>query len=696
MGSYQVRLLGLARIDTDEAVIGLGPAQRQAVFAALALQAGRVVPRDELIAAVWDDPPSGATGSVYTHISALRRVLRPLRSESSGDVLSASRAGYCLVVPHDQIDVFRFTELCEQARRHERAEDLPGEREALSAALALWQGEPLAGIPGPSAAAHRARLTETWLTATEREADVAIAGGEYERVAAELAELVREHPLRENLHRSLMLALWHSGRPTDALRAFDRASEAIADAAGIAPGEALTSLYGKIKAGESPDGAVPRGQPKVPHLPARAEPLVGRQEAIDRLHAALSGLRAGRGGTLLVEGGPGDGKTALLMETVAAADDVTVLWSASDELSTVTSLSVVRLAADGAAAPAVDGVNNPDRCVRVVRALAEWRPVLIVADDLQWAREPVVRILRELHRLTEELPLLLVVAARPYPRSQQLRLACGELRADAEPLRLPPLTPAEVRALSAELLAHLPGDGLLDLLHQHSAGNPAYLREMLVAYDDGHDIATGDANERYPRLVEVIGCHVASLSADALRVLSTASLLGESFTRELLALAEDRQQAELAEAIDEARAAGVVDEADGQVRFRVPVVRAAFAARTPPGIRVMLHEALAAALARGGASAHAVAKQLVQAPSALANEWVPEWLLRVAPELSEQAPTMAAELLRQVARQQHVTDEQRASMLAALARLLLSAGQDEAAPPAQGRHSGDHARPRSR
>lgn len=698
---YQVRLLGVAQIDTAATVIALGPAQRRAVFAALALRAGHVVPRDELIAAVWgDDPPNGATGSVYTHMSALRRVLRPLRSGASGDVLSASRAGYCLDVPPEQIDVFQFAELCEQARRCERAEDLLGERAALRAALELWRGEPLAGIPGPSAAAHRARLTETWLITMERNADVAIANGEHEQVAAELAALVREHPLRENLHRSLMLALWHCGRQADALRTFDEASEAIADAAGIEPGPPLISLYDKIKAGESPPSgaggdAVPRRQVKAPQLPARAEPLVGRQQAVGRVHAGLSSLHDGRGATLLVEGDPGIGKTALLMEAVVAADDVTVLWSATDELSRTTSLSVVRFAADGDAAPTVDGLNELDRCVRVVRSLAEWCPVLIVADDLQWARDPVVRVLRDLCQLTEELPLLLVVAARPHPRSDQFGLACGELCAGTGPLRLPPLTSAEVLTLAEELLAYLPGDGVLDLVYRHSAGNPAYVREMFCAYEEGRDIATGDANERFPRLVEVISGHLASLTAPALRMLSTASLLGDSFSREVLSLAEDRRQAELADAIDEASAAGVLEDIDGHLRFLVPVVRAAISAKTPPGIRAMLHEELAVTFARGGASAHAVGKQLLQAPSALAKEWVPEWLLRVATELTEQAPAMAAELLRQVARQPCVTDDQRASMLAVLARLLLPDGPDETGPPAQSQHADDGAQEHS-
>ena len=678
---YQVRLVGVPRIQLPGSDVAIGPAQRRAVFAALALRPGQVVPRDELVAAVWgDDAPAKVTGSVYTHISALRRVLDKIPAPSGQPVLTASRAGYCLTVPAERIDVFQFTRLLEDARRCGSLRDTDGERKALGEALAIWQDEPLAGVPGPAAATQRARLTELWLSAVERHAELRLADGRHEEVVAELAELVCDHPLRENMHRLLMLAMWQGGHADDALAVYRQGKQLIADAAGIEPGRALTEVYERIKAGERPS---PRtcgpGARRQVQLPPRAQPFVGRAAERERIGQALAAVGRGRGGSLLVEGGPGTGKTALLLETVAAARAAghTVLWSATDELAAMTSVDLVCTAAEAnATAGVVDGLHQLDRCKSAVLALAAQAPTVIVADDCHWARDRIVRDLRDVLDAAAGLPLLVILGARPYPRGAELQRVVRRIRAGGGCIELGPLSPGELHELGSAMLGRALTPDAVATAHRLTGGIPGYARSFLAV--DGHARLGGRDHETGPvsapgcqALVELITAQYSVLSAPTMRMLATAALLGGSVPRAALAVALDAAPGVLTEAIDEATTAGVIDADGDVVRFRIPVVREAFASRTPQSVRSVLHEELAARLARAGMAAELVGKLLLKAPGALVKDWVPDWLLASVAELGASAPSLATELLTRTIRQPFATEAQRAAMLAALTRILL-------------------------
>ncbi|WP_033346220.1 AfsR/SARP family transcriptional regulator [Catenuloplanes japonicus] len=225
----RVRLLGPVTIARDGGPVVLGGGRRTAVFTALALQAGHAVTRDELIAAVWgEDPPVSATGSLYTYVSDLRAALGPDR-----DVLSSGGGTYTLLLPPDAIDVTRFEALREQARRHRTDGDPTAEAAELDAALRLWaedapgrsaggllpdagDTEPLAGVPGPFAAAERDRLTELRRVTMDRRAALNSAlvrpGMLDDREARALAQSVAPEPLGpDRLRRLIADAGGHAG-----------------------------------------------------------------------------------------------------------------------------------------------------------------------------------------------------------------------------------------------------------------------------------------------------------------------------------------------------------------------------------------------------------------------------------------------------------------------------------------------------
>ena len=110
-------------------------------------------------------------------------------------------------------------------------------------ALELWRGPPLADLQyEPLAQNEIRRLEELRVIATEHRLEADLALGRHVEAVPELEALVREHPLREGLRRMLMLALYRSGRQTDALAAYQHAREKLVDEHGLDPDEPLRRL----------------------------------------------------------------------------------------------------------------------------------------------------------------------------------------------------------------------------------------------------------------------------------------------------------------------------------------------------------------------------------------------------------------------------------------------------------------------
>ncbi|WP_410599331.1 BTAD domain-containing putative transcriptional regulator [Amycolatopsis sp. lyj-90] len=649
--SLTVRLLGGAPARHGSGEIALGPAQRQAVFAALALHAGQFVSRKDIIDAVWGErPPDSATGIVYTYVSALRRALEPV-----GEPLVATRAGYSLDLPRQQVDVHVFEAELERARTYRLAGEHHRELESLRSALAQWRGSALTGIPGPFAETQRARLNELRMGALERQAEVALHLGGYRDLVGELAVLVERHPLHEGLHRMLVTALFRSGRQAEALAAFDSARETIIEQSGLEPGPELLALRQRVLDGDpslhhqdQPDRHRPTRA-----LPERTSAFVGREFELGRLRRHLSALLdEGRGGTVWLDGEAGSGKSALLAEALATAGNRT-RWVEADELTSAVPLSLI---ADCLGGEALDNLT------RTVTELCEDGPRVLVFEDLHWADEDSLLAWQRLHRLTTHLPLLLIGSARPLPRRRTLDVLRSRL--DGEIVSLPPFDGPAVAALAEETLARDPGEDFLGFAAEYTAGNAGYLCELFTEFAEGHDLAAAP----HRRITAVVEDHLATLSVACKRTLTSAALLGSSFTVADLTGVTGRELRALIEAVEEALAARVLETEGDRLRFRVPLVRSVFAANTPPAIRAVLHQEIAATMVGSGAPADRVAEQLLQVGDELTARWIPQWLLDNVGVLST-GP--AVELLHLLSHQRNLTEEQHQSLAGELAALLL-------------------------
>ena len=231
------RILGPVEVWDDGAQLQLGGPKQRAVLALLLLDAGRVVSTDRLIDALWgEQPPATAATSLQNFVSQLRKVV-------GADVLVTKPPGYRLQLEPEQLDLERFRRLVEGSRQQGAAQRAATLREALG----LWRGPALADLAFESfALSESARLEELRLAALEERIEADLESGRHGELAGELEALVREHPLREPLRRSLMLALYRSGRQAEALQAYHDARRALVDELGIEPSAALQQLHGAI------------------------------------------------------------------------------------------------------------------------------------------------------------------------------------------------------------------------------------------------------------------------------------------------------------------------------------------------------------------------------------------------------------------------------------------------------------------
>ncbi|MDX3190930.1 BTAD domain-containing putative transcriptional regulator [Streptomyces sp. MN03-5084-2B] len=698
----RLQLLGPLKAWQGETELDLGSAHRRTVLAALAMHPNRTVSREELIDAVWGDaPPQSAQGSIYTYVSGLRRALEPGRAKGEGPQLLASiGSGYSLRLDADAIDVHRFETLREQAQRRHAAGDLRGAREAFDDALALWHGVPLSGLPGPFAAAQRARLTEVRLTTVERRAEVVLESGGHTELVAELTALTREHPFRETVRGLLMRALVRAGRRTEALAVYADVRNRLVESSGTEPGPALRRLHDELleKPAAAPEPKPPRHRrpARLPAtaLPERAEFFVGREAELDRLREAVAVLGAGAGRSVWLEGEPGSGRTALLAEVLTMAEDLNPAFAAADALDQrfslrplLDALGVSRRATDERRAALAERLAEPsgedpvDGMLGLVRELCAEAPLVLVVDDLQWADDTTLRVWRYLSRETRRLPLLLVGACRPVPRPAALDDLLDN--DDIALLTLPPLAEDATRELATELAGAPPGPGL-QLLVSYAAGNPRYVREIvetllsqsMIVLDGVHAHLDGNSCQTIPSpLGTRITQYLSFLSSGTRDTLRWAALLGREFSPGDIAVATERPPTALVGAVDEAITSGVLVESGDRLAFRHPLVRRVLYEKTPAAMRVALHRQLAEAFAAAGAPAERVAEQLAAAPAQV-DPWVTGWLLEHIGTVATETPRVAVDLLRHAVTQGTLPPDARETLTATLARLLFWLGRE--------------------
>ena len=295
------RLLGNLSVANDDGTpVAIPAAKRRALLAILLLQRGRPIQRDALIEALWgDEAPDAATDSLFAHVSRLRR-------DIGSDAIRSVPGGYVLPVRDDELDVLIVEREVAAGRRALAMGHAPAAATVLAQALARWQGPALAEFGGLEfAQPDIAQLEELRASVLEDRIEADLALQRHHDLVAELEQLVQVHPLRERMWSHLMLALYRSGRQSDALDRFRQLRRTLVADLGLDPGPELQELQRRILS-QDPALSAPAVAGRVVDLPPSPTRTVGRGHEIELAREILAGNR------LLTLTGPGGvGKTRL-------------------------------------------------------------------------------------------------------------------------------------------------------------------------------------------------------------------------------------------------------------------------------------------------------------------------------------------------------------------------------------------------
>lgn len=365
-------------------------------------------------------------------------------------------------------------------------------------------------------------------------------------------------------------------------------------------------------------------------------PLVGRHEAVRELETAVAQASAGQSGLVLVAGEPGIGKTHLAQHVAsrAAVDGTRVLWATcwegegappfwpwiqvlrayarsgtpagfqadlgpqAAEISTLVPELVVGSADTPPLSTAAPSPGSRfrlfDSLGRFLRRASLQRPMLLVLDDLHWADEPSVEMLRFLAGDLQQSRLLLLGTYRDVevrPEHPLTRLI-GQLTV-ARHLTLEGLSHDDLAELVTELTGTRPSDDGV-LLHRQTKGNPFFVRE-LVTLHGGAVVAT-------PWMPQGVG-HVIRRRLEVLTtpcrdLLAAASVLGAEFEPRLVSRVARVPVREASALLEEARRTRLVEETGviGHDRFVHALVREVLYADLESSRRRQLHHRAATAI----------------------------------------------------------------------------------------------------
>lgn len=395
------RLLGPLEVVADNGnLVALGALRQRLLLSVLLWHAGRVTAVSELIDSVYEtDPPQSAAHAIQVYVSALRKSLGPER-------LVHRPPGYVLLAEPDEIDLSRFDRLIADGQLAVADGRLGRGAELFGQAEALVRGKPLADLEGaPFADRVSVVITERVDAAAILRTEAALALGRHAALIPELGSRLAANPLDEVLRSQLMLALYRSGRQSQALDLFDAGRRFLADELGLDPGQRLSAMQQAIL---RQDAALDLPTPTVWTPPEQLDLFVGREAELADLAAAVvePGARL-----VTLTGVGGTGKSRLAVETARAVLDRFEAGAAVIALAPVRDGSLV--AAAISAGLDIRPPEGPGDLTALTAAL-KGRRLLLVLDNFEhvMSARPVVAdlltALPDLHLLvTSQVPLKL-------------------------------------------------------------------------------------------------------------------------------------------------------------------------------------------------------------------------------------------------------------------------------------------------
>ena len=311
------------------------------------------------------------------------------------------------------------------------------------------------------------------------------------------------------------------------------------------------------------------------HLRRVTGAVVGRASELSTIRAELKNA-ATRMSAVTLEGEPGIGKTRLLLAAaeMAGADGFTVVAITADEeihgpfllAQSLLVAPALREVLGGSAAEAsvqhaldaisgrdqagVEGMSSEARQLRAfdlgavaIGAIAAERPLALLIDDVQWADDDTLRLLRYVTRADADRPIFLFLCIRPdefATVSEAVNLVADMERMGlVHRLRLNRFSPPETGELARQLLSGTVDPASAEAMHVQSEGVPFIVEELIRTYRDAGLLQqidgvwrmTRNAARLVPSAVRtLIGRRAGRLAAETRAVLSDAAILGRSFS----------------------------------------------------------------------------------------------------------------------------------------------------------------------
>jgi tetratricopeptide (TPR) repeat protein len=377
--------------------------------------------------------------------------------------------------------------------------------------------------------------------------------------------------------------------------------------------------------------------------------LLERERELAELDALMGLAVDGRGGSAVVEGPAGIGKSRLLAEARARAEGrMLVVAGRGSELEREFSFGVVRqlfeahvataeqrgrllMGAASAAAGVFGGFYAEDDDAGgasfaalhglywLTLNLAEDRPLLVCVDDLHWCDKPSLYYLAYLAKRLEGTQILLLTGLRSAEPGTDAALI-GEITQDPAvvTVRPAPLSDKAVSALVGDRLGDLPDDEFRSACQASTGGNPLLVEQLLNALQaEGvrpEGASAGLVRDIGPRAVSrTVLLRLARLPDAAARVARSLAVLGEGAPLSALAAAAELEEAHVAEATGRLAQAEILRPTP-PLGFVHPLVRDAIYEELPPAERELQHARGASLLRDAGAPAEQTAAQLIKAP----------------------------------------------------------------------------------
>ncbi len=441
----------------------------------------------------------------------------------------------------------------------------------------------------------------------------------------------------------------------------------------------------------------PKPEPREAAVPvvtqARPEGVfVGRDREIGELNTALEETLAGQGRLVMLVGEPGIGKTRIAEELASLAEQrgAQVLWGRSHEeegappywpwvqmlrtyiqqkdreqlasemgpgaadiaeLVSEVRVKLPDLESPAALEPEQARFRLFDSITAFLKNAAQFRPVMLILEDLHWADRSSLLLLQFLAREMSESCLLVVGTYRDVELSRQHPLS----ETLAQLTRQPVFRRELLRGLSQEDTQRFvesaagvePSRTLVETIYTHTEGNPFFLTEVVRLLSEQGELTSeeigGSTDFRIPEGVrEVIGQRLNRLSDQCNQVLATASIIGREFDFRLLsAVSEGIAEIPMLEAIDEAVGTNLIEEVPGgreRYQFSHALIQQTLVREWTTSRRVRLHARIGAALEEQyGTSAELQAAELAYHFGQAEPVLGPEQLVRYSLLAGEQA-----------------------------------------------------------